>query len=304
MKKTEKTKEITFSAMMIAIFVILHFIFPANNRSIQGVLGTITPIPLAIYGVSSNFKSSIIVGAAASLSALLFFEPIMVISFVIPSAIFGIVLGLMLKTKLSWWKMISLVSLCVGFNIYEMYINYLLTGLNFIDINVQMIKMSVDTTKAYFDFIDEQILFDLNIVLLPLMIIVGGTLKTLVTCYSSKFIIERLSGKKVEHKELEYYTSSSIVIEVVVLSIFAVTLLIWMLLLTGVIKYLFVYSILLDVMLFVVFVYYGMIHRKITTNFRDKKVKYLIVSLVYMSMFLFIAPIAAIKKIVKHWRVS
>jgi len=302
MKNKGKINDLTYAAMMIAIFVVIHFIFPANNRSIQSVLGAITPIPIAIYCASSDFKKNIMVCATGLFLTLLFFEPIMVLSFIVPSLIFGLVLGTMLKKELSWLKVLLLICLCIGFNLYEMYINYLITGLNFIEINVLTIKMSIGATKEYFPNINEQILFDLNIVLLPLMFIVGGTLKTIITCYLTTSIVERLSGKKVEHKELEYYTSSSILFEVVVLSIYTVTILTWVMFLLGIIPYLFIYSILLDVTLFFVFLYYGIIHGKITKKFRDNKIKYICVSLVYMSIFFIISPIAALKKIIKQRR--
>ncbi len=302
MKNKERIKDLTYAAMMVAIFVAAHFIFPANNSGIQSLLSTITPIPIAVYCSFVAFRKSITVCAAAFFLTLLFFDPVMVVSFIVPSLIFGAVLGAMLKKGLSFWKMLLLICLSIGFNLYEIYLNCLITGVDFIEVNLQSVQMSVDVTAEFFESINKQMLFDLNVAFLPLMLIIGGTLKTVVTCYLSVIIVERLYGRKVEHFELEYYTSSSIYIEVAVLSIYTVTVALWTLILTDIIPYLFIYSVLLDLTLFFVLFYYGMIHRKITKGFADNKVRYFLISILFMSMFFIISPVAAISKIVKKRR--
>ena len=204
MNNKDQIKNMTFASMMIAVFVVLHFIFPANNNGVQGFLSLIAPIPIAIYAYYSNIKHSImIIGIGLALS-LLFFDPILVVSFILPNIVFGLVMGTFLKnSNMTWLKTTTLVILSVGFNFIELYINYLITGIDLIAVNISSIDASIDILKTYFTYINKQILLDLNIVLLPLMFIVGGIFKTIVSCFSTQMIIERIFGKKAENHNVK-----------------------------------------------------------------------------------------------------
>ena len=139
MNKKNYISEMTFGAMMLAIFVICHFIFPVSNRGIQSIMGIVTSIPIAVYSYLCSSKKRLYILLAGVFLSFLFFELILTISFIIPNLIFGILLGVVIR-KSNLVQLMLIIIACILFNVYEIYINCLITGIDIIKINITSIN--------------------------------------------------------------------------------------------------------------------------------------------------------------------
>ncbi len=254
MKKNNRLRDLTFAAIMLAVFLIIHFIFPANNRGIQSIMGALTPIPIVIYTYCSNIKGYIGAVISGILLSLMLYEPVLAVSFIIPNLIFGIIMGFLLKKRCKF-ILVFITIISIFLNLYEILINYIVTGINFIEINIDAINASIRMLQEEYKNFNGKIYYDINVFAIPIVMAIGGFLKSYLSLLISKLLLNRIIDKKIQ---IPYHSNFPIqAMSKVLLFLYGITLIIWLAIVGNYIKYSSFYSLLLDITVAYICAYSG-----------------------------------------------
>lgn len=299
MMKNNRLRDLTFTAIMLAVFLIIHLIFPANNRGIQSIMGALTPIPIVIYTYCSNIKDYIGVVISGTLLSLMLYEPILAVSFIIPNLIFGIIMGFLLKKRCKF-ILVFITIISIFLNLYEILINYIVTGINFIEINIDAINASIRMLQEEYKNFNGKIYYDINVFAIPIVMAIGGFLKSYLSLLISKLLLNRIIDKKIQ---IAYNFSFPIkALSKVLLILYSITLIIWLAIIGKYIKYNSFYSLLLDITVAYICVYSGIYvitkkNENIRTTITDR------IKLIFqLLMCLLICPVLAVKELSSNGR--
>lgn len=244
MEKNNRLRDLTFAAIMLAVFLIMHFIFPSNNRGVQSVMGAVTPIPIVIYAYCSNIRGYIGIAVSGALLTLILYEPILAISFIIPSLILGIIIGFLLKRQHKCtYFLVALISIFL--NLYELFINYIVTGINFLELNIDTINESIKMLQQQYENFNSKIYYDINVFAIPIVIVIGGFAKGYLSLLISKLLLSRIVDKKLQishHWDLPIKQMSALL-----LILYVLTIVIWLGIIGNSINYNSFCSLLLDI---------------------------------------------------------
>jgi hypothetical protein len=294
MKKNNRLGDLTFAAIMLAVFLIIHFIFPANNRGIQSIMGAVTPIPIVIYAYCSNIRGYIGVTVSGTLLSLMLYEPVLAVSFIIPNLIFGIIAGFLLKKRCKF-ILVFITIISILLNLYEIFINYIVTGINFIEINIDAINASIRMLQEEYKHFNGKIYYDINVFAIPIVMTIGGFLKGYLSLLISKLLLNRIIDKNLQ---ITYCCSFPIkAMSKVLLILYSITLIIWLDIIGKYINYNSFYSLLLDITAAYICVYSGIYvitkkNENIKTTITDR------IKLIFLLLIcLLICPVLAIKEL-------
>lgn len=301
MKKNNRLRDLTFASIMIAVFLIIHFIFPANNRGIQSIMGALTPIPIVIYAYCSSIKGYVGVVISGILLSLMLYEPILAVSFIIPNLIFGIIMGFLLKKQCKF-ILLFITIISIFLNLYEILINYIVTGINFIEININGINASIKMLQEQYKNFDGKIYYDINVFAIPIVMAIGGFLKGYSSLLISKLLLNRIIDEKLQ---IAYsFSFPTKVMSKVLLILYGITLIVWLAIIGNYIKYSSLYSLLLDITAAYICVYSGIYvitkkNENIKTTITDR------IKLIFLLLIcLLICPVLAIKELSFNGRKS
>lgn len=295
MKKNNRLGDLTFAAIMLAVFLIIHFIFPANNRGIQSIMGALTPIPIVIYAYCSNIKGYIGVVISGILLSLMLYEPVLAVSFIIPNLIFGIIMGFLLKKRCKF-ILVFITIISIFLNLYEIFINYIVTGINFIEINIDGINASIRMLQEEYKHFNGKIYYDINVFAIPIVMAIGGFLKSYLSLLISKLLLNKIIDEKIQ---IKYDFSFPIkAMSKVLLILYGITLIVWLAIIGNYIKYSSFYSLLLDITAAYICVYCGIYvitkkNENIKTTITDR------IKLVFrLFICLLICPVLAVRELI------
>lgn len=295
MEKNSRLQDLTFAAMMLSAFFVMYFIFPSNSRGIQSIVGVITPIPIIVYAYVSNINGYAKITISGIFLTLVFFEPILAISFIIPNLILGITIGFLLKKKCKYiYLLVAVISVIL--NLYELFINYLVTGIDFIEINLDSINASMLMLQEQYKNFNSKIFYDINVFAIPIMMATGCLGKGLILVFVSKVLLKRIIDKDMP---VSYTISFSVKrLSIVLLCLLSFTIFIWICIIGNCLSYNAFYSLLLDITAIYLFVYSGLyvVTKKYTNNQITlmQRVKLIL----WFLVILLICPVLAIKELI------
>ena len=195
MKKIQgKTAQLTLAAVLLAVFVILHILIPGGEKMVQGLLMVLTFLPVTIYAMCCGTKKALLMAAAGALLCALLLPPEVLLSYAIPALLIGIVGGLCYGKckRLTVILIFSFLQLLQ--NVIEVYIYYVLSGVNFMDSYLTAVDLVYKripaqwlTSPMFSQFVD-----DMMICGVPCLAIIGAGAKGMVSFLLIKMLNSRL----------------------------------------------------------------------------------------------------------------
>ena len=131
--KKNITSQITFGAILLALFLVLHILVPGVQKSLLGMLLVVTFLPVAIYCMRFGFRPTLIMLAAGVLLSGLLLSLEVFLSFAIPALLIGLAAGLTFGKRRRLTVILLLSFLFLVQNVAEALIYYLLMQVNLVD---------------------------------------------------------------------------------------------------------------------------------------------------------------------------
>lgn len=135
-----RTKDIALGGVLIALFLAVSISMGAASRSVQTIMDIFRIVVVAFYIRNRDVKD-IIIFAVAMIILSLFLLPITIAITNVVSCIFlGVLIGKIIKVKKIWFAIfLSCIGNIVAF-IYSVYLYWLITGINVVDIYKRQYK--------------------------------------------------------------------------------------------------------------------------------------------------------------------
>lgn len=295
MYKNNRLQDLTLASIMLAIFLLIHFVFSANNRGIQSAIGAITPIPAVIYAYCSRSTHYIAFIISGVLLALILYEPLLLISFIIPNLIFGVIIGFLLKKQYKY-ILVLITAISIFFNLYELFINYIITGISFIKLNMDAIDVSIRIMQGQYKNFNSKIYYDINLFAIPIVMTMGGFVKGYLILLISKLLLNRIMHKKIQ---IPYQRNLSIMkMSKVLLTLYGLTMIVWLGIIGNYLNYNSIHSLLLDITMAYMCMYsvfYVIVKNDGSLN---NKIGNRIKLILQLFVCLLICPILAVKEVI------
>lgn len=191
----DKTKKIALTGIFIAMNICIYLLFPLNNRTIQSYIGIVTPIPAAIISKSIEFKYKVMYLFILILGCFLTIDFMVVVSFVLPNAILGLILGELKKDNIL--ICVVIISIINGFsNIYELVIYSIVSGIKIFELYNRIDAALVENLDLFgITFTDAS---SISAIIYILCLFSGAIGKSLVTFYiyiKSLILLGKYNGR-------------------------------------------------------------------------------------------------------------
>ena len=210
-------------------------------------------------------------------------------------------MGFLLKKQCKFTlAFITIISIFL--NLYEIFVNYIVTGINFIEINIDGINANIRMLQEEFRNFNGKIYYDINVFAIPIVMTIGGFLKSYLSLLISKLLLNRIIDKKLQ---IAYNFSFPIKsLSKVLLILYGITLITWLAIIGNYINYISFYSLLLDITAAYICVYSGIYvitkkNENIKTTITDR------IKLIFKLLIcLLICPVLAVKELSSDERKS
>jgi uncharacterized protein YybS (DUF2232 family) len=130
----EKTKMLTFGAMMLSIFAVFMLIDKFTGGSLIATLLLIFPMPFIVYSTKYGFKNSLLLFVTSIITAIVLGHPLSIF-YAIAEALIGITCGSMLRNKKIKKFLVALVTIAMSIFVVVASVTFLapILGVNIAD---------------------------------------------------------------------------------------------------------------------------------------------------------------------------
>ena len=278
----EITRKITFGASCVALFTLLYAVFAIDEGMTQEAISIVAVLPLALYVCMFGIKAGALTTAAALLLSLFLVQPTIYITYSIPFAIIGFVLGILAERT----RFVTTLAVISGLNLVNFVYEVVITQFVFkIDAFTEYGKFIDGVTGFFADGSRAALLFhDMALCSVPTLFMIAAVAKAVIFIIGLFIVLKRLFKRDIKI-EISAPKTNSKALAIAFLAVEALTIALFALTLTGVIGYHFVIALIIDIVLVLMYIYllYGI--RVLGKTLKSKKLAGFLLLLVLIVVF-------------------
>lgn len=280
--KKQLTKAITTGAAATAFFVIVYSVIALNESTVQEIVALLAILPLAVYTCMFGARAGGICTASAVLLSMFLVQPTVLVTYAIPNALIGYILGLTICRI----NIIHVILIIAGLNILQFGYEFLVTKLVFKVDAWKEYSSLINTVTAIFKngSIASVLAHDMTFYSIPALFILAAFARACIHIVAAAIILFRLFKKQITIKlprlRLNRRLFAYIYFAVIILSAILATLT-----LTAVIPYSFLTALFLDIVIVLMYIYLLFSMRTIGKLIASRTLKGFILTLLLIIFF-------------------
>ncbi len=268
--KSNMTKMLTLGAAAVAAFVAVYAIFAVDDGMVQEVLSIICLLPIALYTKKYGVKPGITAMAASIALSALLVQPTVFVTYTVPSAIIGTIYGICLRRFSAIPAVAILSGLCVLRLVYELLMSSFFFDINIAEEYSQIIGIVTGFFTNDVGSALGLLIHDMTRFSIPVIFVMGAVAKAAIVHVIMCIMLYRIFREK-QVIVLPRMKGTDIPATVLYLVLFSASIILCVLLLSGIIDYSFAIALTVDLTIVYMYLYLMYCFR----HFKKKRSNYL-----------------------------